>query len=70
MNLDELHERVTEAILRAEALEEHGLTVEMRAAYLTVISCTTPPPDHPHPSRFQPTRPRWVSPNAVPYLSP
>ena len=36
MNIDELYERVTEAILRAEMLEDQGPTPEMRAAYLTV----------------------------------
>jgi hypothetical protein len=36
MNIDELYERVTQAILRAEALEDHGPSAEMREAYLTV----------------------------------
>jgi hypothetical protein len=36
MNIDELYERVTEAILRAEHLEEQGPTAEMREAYLRV----------------------------------
>jgi hypothetical protein len=36
MNIDELYERVTEAILRAETLEDQGPSAEMRAAYLTV----------------------------------
>lgn len=49
MSIDELYERVTEAILRAEALEDQGPTAEMRAAYLTVsfieeeIAELTPP---------------------------
>ena len=36
MTLDELYPRVTEAILRAEQLEETGPEVEAAKAYLTV----------------------------------
>jgi hypothetical protein len=49
MSMDELNERVTEAILRAEALEDQGASAEMRGAYLTVsfieeeIAEATPP---------------------------
>jgi len=38
MSMDDLYERVTEAILRAEALEDQGPAAEMRRAYWT-LSC-------------------------------
>jgi hypothetical protein len=49
VSIDDLYERVTEAILRAETLEDQGPSAEMRAAYLTVsfleeeIAEATPP---------------------------
>ena len=49
MSIDDLYERVTEAILRAETLEDQGPSAEMREAYLTVsfleeeIAEATPP---------------------------
>ena len=36
MSMDELYERVTEAILHAEHMEVQGATVEMRKAFLDV----------------------------------
>ncbi len=36
MTLDELYERVTEAILRAETLEDEGNSAEAQGAYLAV----------------------------------
>jgi len=36
MSIDELYERVTEAILHAEHMEEQGASVEMRKAFLDV----------------------------------
>ena len=38
MSIDDLYERVTEAILRAEALEDQGPAAEMRRAYWTSAS--------------------------------